>query len=609
MADKIVSATLKVNTGTAASDVNEVNKSLADTGKTLGATNKAAETTTESFGSLKEGLGKLPGPLKSVGQGVDSVSASLKALLANPVVLVITAIVTVLYTLYKAFASTEEGAEKIQQVMSGLSAVLTVLRDRFLKLAEATAEFFSGNFKLAAQDAKDAFSGIGAAAVNAYSTAAQAQKAFQEATDDYNRRIAVNRAKLNKDLAASRELITDETASYKDRVKAIEEVRTKQAQQEADEIKSAQTFVDIAQSNLDRDKQSAQYRDDLAAAQEKLSQVQQQAAQDERNLNRQNRQIESAEKAKHDAASKASTEAMTQQEADKQTALKKTQDDLKAVTDAWTEYVNSGIANEQKLAEARKKQNEADQKEIDDYTKKQNDADNAIVDKKLNDAKAASDALAAFQEKTDSFNSPLGIASVAKGFANRIDALTKYYSDAKKVVTKGSEDDLKLTKAYQDAKTQIILSAASQGLKAIANILGQQTVAGKAAAIASTTIDTYQSAIASYKALAGIPVIGPGLGFVAAGLAVANGLATVKQIASVKVPGAADGSGAGNISNPLSGAAPIAPTTQQVGTSIDPNSIQGIGNAVSGRNYVLSQDIDHDKDRNERLNRASRLGG
>jgi hypothetical protein len=54
----------------------------------------------------------------------------------------------------------------------------------------------------------------------------------------------------------------------------------------------------------------------------------------------------------------------------------------------------------------------------------------------------------------------------------------------------------------------------------------------------------------------------------------------------------------------------VAPVTpQQQSTSIDQASINGIGDATKNRSYVLSSDITHDQDRNERLNRAARLGG
>jgi hypothetical protein len=52
----------------------------------------------------------------------------------------------------------------------------------------------------------------------------------------------------------------------------------------------------------------------------------------------------------------------------------------------------------------------------------------------------------------------------------------------------------------------------------------------KAAAIAETTVKTYQAATSAYAALAGIPYIGPALGVAAAGAAIAAGLANVQKI-------------------------------------------------------------------------------
>ncbi len=52
----------------------------------------------------------------------------------------------------------------------------------------------------------------------------------------------------------------------------------------------------------------------------------------------------------------------------------------------------------------------------------------------------------------------------------------------------------------------------------------------KAAAIAQTTIKTYESATSAYAALAGIPYVGPALGAAAAGAAIAAGLANVAAI-------------------------------------------------------------------------------
>jgi hypothetical protein len=64
----------------------------------------------------------------------------------------------------------------------------------------------------------------------------------------------------------------------------------------------------------------------------------------------------------------------------------------------------------------------------------------------------------------------------------------------------------------------------------------------KAVNIANATIDTYKAATGAYSSLAAIPVIGPGLGIAAAGLAISAGLLNVKKIASTKFDSGGGGS-------------------------------------------------------------------
>jgi len=107
---------------------------------------------------------------------------------------------------------------------------------------------------------------------------------------------------------------------------------------------------------------------------------------------------------------------------------------------------------------------------------------------------------------------------------------------------------LNLDKAYakqaaqiDDLKAEYKLSVAATTFGNLATIAGKESAAGKAFAIAQTTIDTYQSATAAYKSLAGIPVYGPALGGVAAAAAVVSGIANVKKIVSTKTPGGGGG--------------------------------------------------------------------
>jgi chemotaxis protein histidine kinase CheA len=566
MADKIISATLKVNTGTAAADIGKVNKELDKTQEELAQTNEESKKTTGSFTNLKSGLDKIPGPLGSVNKGVETVSTSLKALAANPIVLVITLLVAALVALYKAFASTEAGAEKIEQIFSGLGAIVTVIRDRILALAGAVISFFKGDFKSAIEQTKAAVTGVGDAIVNAYDRATEATRRLQEATDNYNRNILVSRAELNKDLAKSKELISDETASYQDRKKAIEEVSAAQEAQAAKELAHFKELEDIAKDNADRDKNSSKYADELSKATIDRINAEQQAAQDARNINKQEHTIEQQAKAEADATSKKYHEAEMQRIAERQKAE---QDAFNSRLDAIKfnqQAIDQGVADRAKAKEAQQKQDEADQKDRDAYQAGV-DAKEVADYKKLIGAKLAED-------------------------------------------KKADETDKKF-KALKKAREEGALQTTSQLFAAAATLAGKNSAAGKAFAIAGATIDTYRGALAAFTGMTStIPgPVGIALGIAAAAAAVINGLNTVKQIVSVKVPGGADAGGGHTISNPISNGAPAAPVAPlQAGTAIDQDSIRGIGNAVSGRSYVLESDITRDQSRTERLNRAARLG-
>jgi len=102
-----------------------------------------------------------------------------------------------------------------------------------------------------------------------------------------------------------------------------------------------------------------------------------------------------------------------------------------------------------------------------------------------------------------------------------------------------------IDKAAADAK-KANLEAISSMLGSASALLGENTVAGKATAVAQTTIDTYLAAQKAYASLVGIPIVGPALAGVAAGIAVAGGLMNVKKILSVQVP-TTGGSGGGGI--------------------------------------------------------------
>ena len=96
-------------------------------------------------------------------------------------------------------------------------------------------------------------------------------------------------------------------------------------------------------------------------------------------------------------------------------------------------------------------------------------------------------------------------------------------------------------KAIKEMVTQSSLDIASDALGSLSSIIGEETAVGKAAAVAQTTIDTYQSAQAAYKSMVGIPVVGPALGIAAATAASLAGVANIKKILSVKTDSIGNG--------------------------------------------------------------------
>lgn len=101
-----------------------------------------------------------------------------------------------------------------------------------------------------------------------------------------------------------------------------------------------------------------------------------------------------------------------------------------------------------------------------------------------------------------------------------------------------AETDKKIDRAVLENK----LNLTSQALGNVSKLLGENSTAGKAAAIAQTTIDTYMAAQKAYlsQLVPGDPT-GPVRGAISAAMAVASGLANVKKITSTKTPKAEKG--------------------------------------------------------------------
>ena len=135
--------------------------------------------------------------------------------------------------------------------------------------------------------------------------------------------------------------------------------------------------------------------------------------------------------------------------------------------------------------------------------------------------------------------------------AVKLEIAKKYARERGEVEKQFAEDTVKWSEMSAEQQRDIASSTAGN----MAKILGEETAAGKAFAIIQTTIDTFASAQAAYKAMAGIPVVGPALGGIAAAAAVAAGM---KNIQAIKSAGGGD-TGGGNLSAATTGVQSPAP--------------------------------------------------
>jgi hypothetical protein len=165
-----------------------------------------------------------------------------------------------------------------------------------------------------------------------------------------------------------------------------------------------------------------------------------------------------------------------------------------------------------------------------------------------------------------------------------------------------SDTKKKLSNAEFDAKMKMA-QAEADILSGLSELLGNQTAAGKALAVAATVINTYAAIAGSLRAFSGVPI--PGYAIAQAIATGIFGLVQVKKILGVQIPGKGGGGSGANIG---SASAPLSPALpQSTTTRLDRDQLNQIGNATV-RAFVIESDVSGNQERIRRLNRAARIG-
>ena len=127
---------------------------------------------------------------------------------------------------------------------------------------------------------------------------------------------------------------------------------------------------------------------------------------------------------------------------------------------------------------------------------------------------------------------------LAKLAGEETTAIDEKYAKDKNAITQKS---VKQQKKWSEMSQKQQLSIAGNTAGNLSKIMGEETEAGKAFAVTQATIDTYVGATAAYSSMAGIPIVGPVLGGIAAAAAIVAGIQNVKAITSASSSGPSGG--------------------------------------------------------------------
>jgi len=600
---KVIEVQIKSNIDGATSSVSKLKAGLKDAttqSKELGSTLQG-DKQSEFINTLANGVGKLNPAFGTAIQGANGLLLKMWQLVANPVGAILAGIVVTVKFLYEAFQSSVAGGKELKAIFAAVSTVGEQVKDAIFGLGRAlintTAaayKFITLDFKGAAESMKEAnreasnsYKQLGNAVDGTTAKIVYNLTKQQQANDKAKKIQAVTQSETNKLLVQSREILTDETASINEKKKALAEV-TKA------EIASSKEKTRIAAEDLRilKDKAKAlggeaekKMKGEIRDATIALNEAETENAMTGIKLNKQRkmlgRQEVADEKEKNDAiiaAGKVRTEAKK--------AQLKIEEDIEKERQALIGRFGAKARDEYEAAE----------KLIKDARKANEDAlktENQIKVEKEN---------ADFElKKQNLLNKGLSIEEIEKEHKRKLTQLdTEYFASEADKAIKSTAD----AKANADAKIAIAqkekegklqaAEAAANTLSGLSELLGKETAAGKAAAVASATINTFSSAQKAYDATVGIPYVGPILAPINAGIAIAAGIKNVKSILAVKTPGGGGGS-APSISGGGGGAAsaPAAPSFNVVGASATNQLAQTIGNQQQQpiKAYVVANDV------------------
>lgn len=482
------------NVGNYKDGILEASKSLNLFGVNIGGFVDKLQQTKNSIDVTKAGFSGFNGVLKASALGV---------------------VITLITGLIAAFTKFQPFVDKAEQAFGSLNAILDVFVGRLINVGKGIVTFLSGNFSEGIDEIRGAFDGMGKAMSEAAAAGAELVKMQQE-LDDINRENIISNSELSKQIDQLLLQAKNRTLSERERIKLLDEAAKKEKQMFENTKRAALLELKIAQDKFDQAVKTQQLDDGIEDARSnaiaKVNQLESESINlQEKIQNRRDALIE-AETQKRQKA----LEERIKQEQQLEDLYNK----------AFEDFDKKNKEQADKLQSDREKQYNDALTALNDFYKRQElERTFALRNGALTEEEFASQQLVAKQNQT------AALIELDKQFYKSSTDNELAYAQATLAISKNkSDEDKKISAARLEVEKQTVsgLIGITQQAQQLA---GEQTQAGKALAIAGTTISTYQGATQAFTSLSAIPIVGPALGTIAAGLAIANGLANVKKIA------------------------------------------------------------------------------
>lgn len=522
----------------------------------------------------------LKGGLKSATTGMLSFIKASLAFIATPVGIVLAAIAGAFLLIKNAMQRNEESMNKVKTAVSGITGVFKGL----LKFLEPLGKFLidglvkgfelveKGIFKAAQAIEKGLrFLGLDKAADNLHSftegikETAQANKELTLAELEYTKAQRQSRKvqlEYQKQAEKLRQVRDDENKSIKERIAANEELGKVLNKQLQDELALAQKALDVANLRIKVEGETTEALDARAEAETEIADIQERITgqTSEQLTNRVALQKEAADQIKaieDKKAADAVEAAKKKMEADKEAAeaaidlarweLSEYVRANKSKLDSDKFLTEQAVAEETRRLEAlaekrreyealRLEEGQISQLEYNEAIAVINEENQAAIDELNAERKAAE----AEQKAIDAENELIFLEEQGNATFEVLQRRLQMEKEAEiaNAEQTGASVDLinqKYTqreKLLQDSITDAKIAGFQSVFDSYASVLGEETKAGKAAAVASTLISTYQSAQNAFQSLSGIPIVGVPLGIAAAAAAVIAGIQRVNKIRS-----------------------------------------------------------------------------